>query len=147
MAFLSPDKRFHAMDSGAHYGLCCVENLYWHLLKYHDILAAAAGKLPRLATIETIVTTEFMDVVGTTRVKATIRDGTLWADWNEFYVECPLDYTQRDWSPYDAELELSEDGDGAGSPGWNDSPGSTGQESDFESAPYSSTSPMSGYSE
>jgi hypothetical protein len=102
--------------------------LSWHLIKYHEILDAAVAKLPRLRTIETQLHSENFDIYFRTRVKATIKDGTLWVNWNE--VKQPL---KHDWADQTGELVFSDEEDEE----------ARVEYSDYADAPYSPASSLS----
>jgi hypothetical protein len=102
-----------------------LEFLSWHLIKYQEILNAAAEKLPRLKTIETQLRTQSWGRHRLTYVKATVKDGALWADWNDVRLEF-----QHSWAEQLGELEFSDDDDNM-------------EYDDYADATYSPTSPLS----
>lgn len=128
MVFLSQNRKLHAAKHMLRKQPGRMENLYWHLLKYHDIVVAAVGKLPSLKTIETHIQTKNMGMYGPNWVKATVKDDAVWADWNDIDVSFQHDYSKPDF-------ELPEDEDGNGSPGWNGLLGSAEQEDNFDQRP------------
>ncbi|KAF2448830.1 hypothetical protein P171DRAFT_220049 [Karstenula rhodostoma CBS 690.94] len=100
--FLAPDRNFHAVRDMFREHDERLRVLTWHLLKYHEILVAAAEKLPRLGTIETQLHSRSWWKYYPTRVKATVKDGALWTDWNDVEI-----FNYHDWTHKDAEMVYS----------------------------------------
>ena len=99
--FLTPDRKIHALEETFREHGSYMEFLTWHLLKYREILDVAAEKLPRLKIIETQLHTRSWDKDLRTRVKATVKDGALWTDWNNVELKYQHDWIDRDGASSD----------------------------------------------
>jgi hypothetical protein len=52
MASMTPDRSLHVKTDFYNDGWSNTRQVYWHLLKFHEIMDAASGRLPRLQSIE-----------------------------------------------------------------------------------------------
>jgi hypothetical protein len=77
-----------------------LQNLSWHLLKFHEILDACTMKLPRLQTFELQQHTYREDELLLARIKATNKDGILWVIRSDVHFETTHSFYELGYEPY-----------------------------------------------
>ncbi|KAF2791582.1 hypothetical protein K505DRAFT_388891 [Melanomma pulvis-pyrius CBS 109.77] len=78
-----------------------------HLLKFHEILDVSKMKLPGLQGIDLELHTYIGGIVRSTRIKATIKEGDLWVNWNDVHIGFDHDFVEMfgdRWGKFFAEL-------------------------------------------
>ena len=94
--FMTPERALHVEEDFYHENWHGMRQLFWHLLKFHEILDASTKKLPWLQSIELELHTYSWDDVLLTRIKATNKDGVLWVNWRDVHIGIEHNFVEVD---------------------------------------------------